>query len=254
MCAEHRSAVIERIRTRLRDKREGRDVRPLRVVSTQLVEAGVDLDFPVVYRALAGLDSIAQAAGRCNREGNLEGLGQVRVFVPPQAAPPGLLRQGEQTMTEMARTHRMTDPLSPATFRDYFSHFYAKDDSNFDKGNVLELLKPDRAAFRAAAAAFRLIDDDGESIVVPYRRPGEVESPVNAWLNVLKKDGNAHWVRRKLQRYTVTVPRALFSRMIEQSDIVECAGLWVALDVRYDSGSVGLMLPDATLAAIDLVI
>jgi CRISPR-associated endonuclease/helicase Cas3 len=88
MCGAHRSEAIRRIKQRLKAGE------PVRVVSTQLVEAGVDLDFPVVYRALAGLDSIAQAAGRCNREGLLE-QGRVVVFVPPQAAPPGHLRKAE---------------------------------------------------------------------------------------------------------------------------------------------------------------
>ena len=74
MIPAHRSAMLERIRKRL-DRKE-RCV----VVSTQLVEAGVDVDFPEVYRELAGLDSVVQAAGRCNREGRLPGAGTVRVF------------------------------------------------------------------------------------------------------------------------------------------------------------------------------
>src|SRR6185295_1244902 len=87
MCGEHRSKVInERIKPDLKGNRI------LRVVSTQLVEAGVDIDFPVVYRAMAGLDSIAQAAGRCNREGTLNGQhGQVHVFIAPGGLPPGEL-------------------------------------------------------------------------------------------------------------------------------------------------------------------
>ncbi|MBP8151581.1 MAG: CRISPR-associated endonuclease Cas3'', partial [Xylophilus sp.] len=94
MCGAHRKDVIAHIKERLQAKREGRDTRPLRVVSTQLVEAGVDIDFPLVYRALAGLDSIAQAAGRCNREGRMQGLGRVVVFVPPDRPPLGHLRKG----------------------------------------------------------------------------------------------------------------------------------------------------------------
>ena len=81
MCGEHRSQVIKQIKSDLVSEI------PVRVVSTQLVEAGVDIDFPTVYRAMAGLDSIAQAAGRCNREGRLNALGklgQVIVFNPPK--------------------------------------------------------------------------------------------------------------------------------------------------------------------------
>ena len=96
MCGQHRSDVIAGIKEKLR-----RD-EPVRVVSTQLVEAGVDLDFPVVYRALSGLDSIAQAAGRCNREGRLD-RGEVVVFVPPEPAPPGVMRRAaDKTVSTLA--------------------------------------------------------------------------------------------------------------------------------------------------------
>lgn len=91
MCAQHRSDTIADIKQALLARRQalaaGQNSAPIRVISTQLVEAGVDIDFPVVYRALAGLDSIAQAAGRCNREGRLD-KGEVHVFVPPKPAPP----------------------------------------------------------------------------------------------------------------------------------------------------------------------
>ena len=105
-------------------KRRLRDGEAVRVVSTQLVEAGVDVDFPVVYRALAGLDSIAQAAGRCNREGKLE-RGEVVVFVPPIKAPPGPLRRAADTAVSLlsgSSDHTLTRDL----FSRYFEHFYMK--------------------------------------------------------------------------------------------------------------------------------
>jgi len=235
MCAQHRSKVIAEIKTGLR---EGR---PVRAVSTQLVEAGVDVDFPVVYRALAGMDSIAQAAGRCNREGRLDRPGQVHVFVAPGAGPPGLLRQGEQTTRTLAAAGKLEDPLAPATFVAYFDELYAK--GGLDREGILELLLPERSALRTAAQRFRLIDDEAEAVIVPYQPEPAKESPVREWLGVLRKDGNATWARRKLQRYTVNVPRKLFEQMVRQGDLEERAGLWVALESRYDA-TLGLLLPD----------
>ena len=92
MCAAHRSIVLAGVRASLRKKEQ-----PCRLVSTQLIEAGVDIDFPILYRAMAGLDSIVQAAGRCNREGKLA-HGAVYVFQPPSQPPPGVLRRGLETM------------------------------------------------------------------------------------------------------------------------------------------------------------
>jgi len=87
MCPEHRTATLNKIRSALLDGS------PCRVISTQLIEAGVDIDFPVVFRSAAGIDSIAQAAGRCNREGKLLEGGQVFVFLPEDGTLPGHFRQ-----------------------------------------------------------------------------------------------------------------------------------------------------------------
>ena len=164
MCAEHRAAVIAEIRTRLQARREGDD-RPLRVVSTQLVEAGVDLDFPLVYRALAGLDSIAQAAGRCNREGRLKGPGRVVVFEPESEAPMGWLRQGVDTTRELL-PEVAEDPLAPSAFARYFRLMYGK--GELDKNGIQKLLTPPgrgdaplAMSLRTAARNFRMIDDAG---------------------------------------------------------------------------------------------
>ncbi|MCI0667514.1 MAG: CRISPR-associated helicase Cas3', partial [Methylococcaceae bacterium] len=113
MCAEHRSQVIKVIRTRLKQGQ------PTRVISTQLIEAGVDLDFPVVYRALSGLDSIVQAAGRCNREGR-PGRGRVVVFVPPSKTPSGMLTVSTQTAISVLSGFE-GDLQAPETFKTYFT-------------------------------------------------------------------------------------------------------------------------------------
>ena len=94
------------------------------MVSTQLVEAGVDVDFPVVYRALAGLDSIAQAAGRCNREGVLE-RGDVIVFVPPKTALPEELRRAADTTVSLLQG-TSEHPMARELFYRYFEHFYMR--------------------------------------------------------------------------------------------------------------------------------
>lgn len=253
MCAQHRSAAIAGIKQRLQARRDDTSNRPLRVVSTQLVEAGVDLDFPVVYRAMAGLDSVAQAAGRCNREGRLEHLGQVHVFVPPRQPARGVLLQGAQTAAELAASTHALDPLAPATFRKYFDLFYGK--GGLDEEGILELLQPERSAFRTVADKFRLIDDASESVIVPFNPDGgsNEASPVHQWLGVLAKDGNAKWARRTLQRYTVNVPRWQFSEMLKRGDVEEKAGLWLASDWVYSS-QFGLSLGNQPLSHADLII
>src|SRR4029077_572210 len=103
MCPAHRKFVLDGIRA---SKKRGEAVR---LVATQLVEAGVNLDFPIVYRAMAGLDSLAQAAGRCNREGRLEDKGQLRVFLAPTSPPPGILVQGLSIAKAMLRANPTLD-------------------------------------------------------------------------------------------------------------------------------------------------
>jgi CRISPR-associated endonuclease/helicase Cas3 len=254
MCAEHRAAVIERIKCRLASRRAGDDSQPLRVVSTQLVEAGVDFSFPVVFRALAGMDSIAQAAGRCNREGELEGFGHVYVFVPPKDAPPGFLRQAAQSTTVLAASGKLRDPLAPETFVSYFNELYGRQAGDFGKAEILDALTWERAEFRTVAEKFRLIDEAGETIIVPYSPDGEnAHSPVHGWLGALEKDGNAKWARRKLQRFTVTVPQHQFAQLLAQHDIEERAGLWAAVDSRYQN-TFGLLGSDDLPPAKALVI
>ena len=213
MCGEHRSHTIRDVKQHLL---AGESVR---VVSTQLVEAGVDVDFPVVYRALAGLDSIAQAAGRCNREGELE-RGEVIVFVPPKPAPPGPLRRAEDTTVSLL-SGSSDYTLTRDVFSHYFKHFYMRAPS-LDKYDIVGTLRPDgsgddqlKVQFRTVAQRFRLIDESGyRSILVRYG-----ESPV--LIGRLQKEGPERWLMRKLQRYTVSLPEWQFQKLLANGDVFE---------------------------------
>ncbi|MGL5894124.1 MAG: CRISPR-associated helicase Cas3', partial [Bacteroidales bacterium] len=117
MCSAHIMERISIIKEKLRNNE------PVRVISTALIEAGVDIDFPVVYRAYAGLDSIIQAAGRCNREGKQE-KGIVKVFNSEKEPPQGLMRKGAQALRELLIMYGDTDLLSPSIMRIYFAILY----------------------------------------------------------------------------------------------------------------------------------
>ncbi|MBL0141078.1 MAG: CRISPR-associated helicase Cas3' [Betaproteobacteria bacterium] len=249
MCGAHRSRVIADIKTRLKGGV------PTRVISTQLVEAGVDVDFPVVYRAVAGLDSIAQAAGRCNREGKLE-RGEVVVFVAPKPAPPGLLRKGEDACR--STLHGITgNPLERSLFARYFEQFYHS--CSLDEHGIADLLKVDGTTlavnFRTAAEKFRLIRDaDSVPVVVRFRGEAGIEDEVDKWLNTLRASGPERWLMRKLQRYTVNIHMREAMKLLEQGDIAELIpGLYVQESDWLYHPALGLNpdgLPPAATGAI----
>lgn len=252
MCGAHRAEVIAAIKQRLADKRAGRDQRPLRVVSTSLVEAGVDVSFPVVYRAFAGLDSIAQAAGRCNREGEQE-RGRVVVFQPPQSAPPGHQRLAADACLDVLRNWP-GDPLALELFEPYFDRLYYGID--LDRKGIVRDLTPGNGLeiqFRTAADNFRLIDDEDQATVFVRHAgyPG-----IDALLGKLETGGPERWLMRKLQRCAVTVKKRIADRMVMTGDVREVQpGCFVQQnDLLYDP-VLGLRDDDnAVLPAPTLVI
>lgn len=259
MCAEHRTAVLAEINRRLKQRQQG-DFRPLRVISTQLVEAGVDVDFPKVYRAMAGLDSIAQSAGRCNREGKMSELGKVVVLNPPELPPVGFLRQAQQITMQMLKSGLLTEPLSPAAFTQYFQMLNQIGER--DKHGINELLTPqlDRSTgapifqFRTAAEKFRLIDDSGVAVVVPYMPDNDaLESPVNFWLQQLETDASQKWVYRKLQRYTITLPDSFVRQLHQAGMIREHAGQWLVEEGSYHP-LYGVIPPDNLMSAEESIL
>jgi len=245
MCGQHRSEEIRKIKQQLKNSR------PIHVISTQLVEAGVDIDFPVVYRAIAGLDSIAQAGGRCNREGKLNEqgkMGGVKVFVPPKLSPRGLLRKGEDTTREM---YNLTDfnPQDPAEYTRYFKMFYSKvNDTGRNFMNWLQQDAPEgKVQFRTAANKFKLIDDQAQqSIFVRY---GDCDK----WLDELRRIGPKRQQMRKLQRYTVNLSKRDFDRSKFDGLVEEIwKGYWLWIG-KYDH-SHGLDLFGAGWAPEDLTV
>jgi CRISPR-associated endonuclease/helicase Cas3 len=228
MCGQHRSNVIEDIKHRLKDADT-----PLRVVSTQLVEAGVDVDFPVVYRALAGLDSIAQAAGRCNREGCLPNLGQVVVFVPPTEPPKGHLRQARDAGRQLL-LRRPPDPLAPELFTEYFQSLYwRKGAAGLDRQEITTLLKNNQKlefSFRTAAERFQLIPETQAPVIARY---GDSER----LLARLARPGDDldRKTLRQLQRYVVNIPRRIHQRLLAEGAIEERRpGVYVQVAPLYD--------------------
>ncbi|MEN6441445.1 MAG: CRISPR-associated helicase Cas3' [Syntrophobacter sp.] len=236
MCPEHRSIRIAEIKERLR-----RGL-PCRVVSTQLIEAGVDIDFPVVYRAIAGIDSIAQAAGRCNREGRLL-WGKVVLFQFETGMPSGPFRIPAEVAAETMRKHP-DDPLCLDAVEDFFRNLYWRAGEQLDSEHILddlqEGLRDCYFPFETVARKFRIIKKEGETLIVPF------DEKARKAIDRLRYAEFPGKILRDLQRYTVQVyPHELTA--LETSGAIELIqGIYPVLnsfghDRRYRE-DVGLAL------------
>lgn len=192
MCQQHIMDKIEEVRHKLNPEHP----QPVIVISTQLIEAGVDIDFPVVYRAMAGLDSIAQAAGRCNREGRLR-RGKVTVFDFEDTRSRGLMRKAAQTTEELLLMGKK-DFLSPMTTKTYFESYYNKV-NNMDVAEIEKTLYKETPQFATAARQFKLIDNEGITVFVPYKDGTNL-------IEEMKRGDPSITLMRKLQRYSVSIP------------------------------------------------
>lgn len=170
LCAEHRRAVMDRVRTQLAGGL------PCRLVSTQCVEAGVDVDFPIVFRAMAPLESIAQAAGRCNREGRLNEqscLGKVVVFEPGEEDgwrkrfPTHSYYQATQVTQSLLKLHNnRLDINDPEIFRAYYHRLYNLNDPASQNADVTRAIQ--ELDFVEIAKAYRIIVQDAIQVLVPW--------------------------------------------------------------------------------------
>lgn len=209
MCAKHRSEVLTEVRQLLKAGQ------PCRVVSTSLIEAGVDVDFPTVLRAEAGLDSIAQAAGRCNREGRRSrDASDVLVFANANEdwAPPPELTQYAQAAREVLRQCEGS-PLAPEAIARYFALLYwQKGGKELDVPDLMGLLKasrPDNLPMENLATKFRMIDSVQMPVIVPY------DDEARKALNALKFAEGSVGVARKLQPYVVQLPKQGFDALYQ---------------------------------------
>lgn len=209
MCAKHRSAALAEIRAML--ARGG----PCRLISTSLVEAGVDISLPSVLRAEAGLDSIAQAAGRCNRNKEWPvDASEVLVFTTTSddwAAPPEL-RQYAQVAQEILRQPQYRDaPLSPETIQAYFQKLYwQKGGSGLDHHDLLGLTRDssiDSLPMETLATKFRMIENTQMPVIVPY------DDEARDALNRLRHAEKSGALARRLQPYLVQVPRPAYDAL-----------------------------------------
>jgi len=245
MCPVHRSQRLNEIRERLKDGRA------CRVVSTQLVEAGVDIDFPVVYRALAGIDSIAQAAGRCNREGGLD-RGQVYAFFPEAGIPLGYLRQTSQTAESVMRRFP-EDILSLDAIEDYFRNYYWMKGDGLDEERILDMLhagcQKGDFPFKTIAEKFRFIKDDTKPVIIPF------DDTARSLISDLDYCKYPMALSRKLQKYTVSVYPHEYNRLLSSGSIELKAGLFPVLkDVLLYDKDLGLCVDDRMARNPELLI
>jgi CRISPR-associated endonuclease/helicase Cas3 len=193
MCAEHRTKVLDIIRKRLKASLS------CLVISTQLIEAGVDIDFPVVYRAIAGIDAIAQAAGRCNREGKLK-TGPVFIFELTSGLPPGMFSRLASFTRQVLQIH--DNPLQLEAVEEYFNLRYMLSD-DLDKHSILKKLKDGAAQnsfqFCEITEYFKFINSAMIEIIIPF------DELARCLIKKIRASAYPASYARRLQRYCVTI-------------------------------------------------
>lgn len=221
MCAKHRSQVLNEIRA---DLRAGR---PCRLVSTSLIEAGVDVDFPTVFRAEAGLDSIAQAAGRCNREGRYS-VQESTVYIfradDEWKAPPEL-EQFAGTMREVLRQYPEEgfDLLMPEVMTRYFKGVYWSKGEELDKCLILEKCKEQTKnlnfPFETIAHDVCLIESHLRPVIIPWNE--EVKELLRRLESEPNIDTKVGGIARGVQPYLVQIPEYGF-KALESAGVIRC--------------------------------
>lgn len=212
MCSAHLKERIAEVRQRLKVGI------PTLVISTQLIEAGVDIDLPIVYRAMSGLDSIVQAGGRCNREGKRPAPGEVYVFSLSDGGRAfGAIAQGQNATRFLLDNHKEhTRPSIPLELIEaYYDRYYASIES-FDTKDIAESLYDEDEAkrwrfdFQQASEDFQLIDNVDRDLFVPYGRGKDLLEGLEKHTLYLN-----HRTLRELQQYHVSISKWRYEELEE---------------------------------------
>lgn len=205
MYPKHRKRVLEEVRRCLNNGER------CLVLSTSLVEAGVDLDFQSVYRQLAGIDSVIQAAGRCNREGK-RSPEESNVYVFRFEEQERILGQRKQIEAAKTLVSEGKDISALETIEEYFKFLYHLKSSELDKKNIMAQFKGIKCNFPKVAEDFKMIENDTKTVFIP------IEEEAQDLLQQLKYQGFTKTSMRKAGQYSVT----LYDDVIEK---MEAAGM-----------------------------
>lgn len=213
MCPAHRQTILQTVRERLKDGL------PCRVVSTSLIEAGVDVDFPAVYREMAGLDSILQAAGRCNRNGKKRADQSIVTIFTGETPAPVLFRTNIGAAVEALAGGR--DPGAPESIRRYFTAYRSLVADNLDKARVVTHLRSGISGcslpFETVARDFRLIDQATKTVYIPLEDGKDLcDSLLSGYAN--------REVYRKASRYSVSIYEPHYQTLLRSGDILPLDG------------------------------
>jgi len=244
MCPAHRREKLAEIEKRLKSV----PPLPCRVVSTTVMEAGIDVDFPVGYRALTGLDSINQAAGRVNREMK-RGMSEMFVFEPKSEfikKTPRYIAQAVAVSRIVLRNHAEM-PISIPAIEAFFGQLYNLQDSNvsFDYKNIMGYFDSNegRFGFESAARAFQIIEDVAETVIIPY------DENAKELIEELKYTQYPSSTLRKLQPYTVSIYEGEFDKLSAKGVILTIAENYNVLNPdsfkEYYDLERGLLVPDS---------
>ena len=268
-CAAHRKAIFDTIKGRLKNKE------PVICISTQLIEAGVDISMACVIRALGGLDSIAQAAGRCNRHGEKEGKGQVWVLNLQEQDFTRILpdiQAGKNHAERVFRDFAGQDILQPEAIKHYFEYyFYQRSDEmsysvkSSATGSLLDWLSDNKnnpggnininnrrtgkiqllmQSFKSAGRAFQAIDAPTRALIVPYGEGTELIAKLCGEWNPQEM----HRTLQKAQRYSVNVFPNVWGKLQKENalyETIEGSGIYY-LDERYYNNEFGLSLDETS--------